>query len=385
MCKVKRAIPCKAVALSSNWDKGSYKLATNIDGVPKRVPRHRFVSRALRLKPRSLIPRTVPPTLNQRRDPRGDRCQFISILGALNMEAVLDEADRTSSLEATDLANCNGSFDPRRPNYDQASRFLTLELPNHSGRIIDELHPAPNTDIVLPPLAEVFAIMATASSHQPPGPSATPTLSATNIIHLGPGPVLLPTTDRIENSPTPSSPSSSSEAHREAPTLAHRFIFASVVVLSMITLILAIYAVSYHRHQLRLNRFNVAEERRVFPEEKEKGRSSVVHITRDFPRSKFSVTSSDYPISARDRSSSSTESDSSSEEDSDSDRESYGSERGLMDPAHFFALRASSMAASRRHSRGESAPVFGIPRFDARREQSRRSRSVSGPREEEWL
>ncbi|KAJ6595760.1 hypothetical protein DFH09DRAFT_1135538 [Mycena vulgaris] len=243
-----------------------------------------------------------------------------------------------------------------------------------------EVRPATNADVMLPPVAEVFAIMATASSHQPPSPSTT-TLSATNVIHLGPGLAASPTIEHIEISPTTSS-SERTDPPREAPMLAHKLIFASVVVLSMITLILAIYAFSYHRHQLRTNRFNMGESR-GFPEEKEKGRSSVVHITREFPRSKFSVTSSDYPLSAR--SSSSYESDSSSDEDSHSDMENYGSARGLMDPAHFFTMRASSMAAPRRHSRGESAPVFGIPRFDVRREQSRRSRSVSGPREEQWL
>ncbi|KAJ7485369.1 hypothetical protein FB451DRAFT_1168643 [Mycena latifolia] len=253
-------------------------------------------------------------------------------------------------------------------------------LSSHTAN--DQIPPATNMDIVLPPVAKVFAIMATASSQQPPS-SSTTTLSATNAIHLGPGLAVSPTLERIEISPSPSSSPESSDPHHEAPTLAHRFIFASVVILSMVALILAIYAFSYHHHQLRVNRSNEGESL-VFPEEKEKGRSSVVNITRDFPRSKFSVTSSDYPVSVRPSSTSSSESDSSADEDSESDAESYGSERGLMDPAHFFALRASSMASPQRHSRGESAPVFGIPRFDVRREQSRRSRSVSGPREEEW-
>jgi hypothetical protein len=154
----------------------------------------------------------------------------------------------------------------------------------------------------------------------------------------------------------------------------------SVVILSMIALVLAVYAFSYHRH---LKSMKMEEDYTLpEPEEKEKGRCSVVHITRNFPRSKFSVTSSDYPITTR-SSSCESESDCSSDTDSESYRHSsYG--RGLMDPAHFFALRASSMASSHRHSRNGSAPVFGVPRFDAWREQSRRSRSVSG-RREEWL
>jgi hypothetical protein len=288
-----------------------------------------------------------------------------------------------------------------------------------ANAVIDEAHPPSNADIVLVPVTEVFAIMA---SHQSPSSSSTITLSASTgvpglavspkmehteilpsasshpvstptwspTIHLGPGLVVSPTNERIEILPT-TSPSERTDPPHEAPTVAHKLIFASVVILSMVTLILAIYAFSYHRHQLRMSKLKMLESS-VFPEakekEKERGRFSVVNITRNFPRSKFSVTSSDYPRSARTshvcESVTSSEGDS---EDAESEHESYGGrERGLMDPAHFFALRASSMAinAYRRHSRGESAPVFGVPRYDARREQSRRSRSVSGPREE-WL
>ncbi|KAJ7126141.1 hypothetical protein C8R44DRAFT_781121 [Mycena epipterygia] len=269
---------------------------------------------------------------------------------------------------------------PSTSRHDLIKRSTDLSSHTANG-IIDEVHPATNagSDVVLPPVAEVFAMMATASSNPSPLPSTTTLSATTDTVHLGPGLASSPTIERIEILPTTSSTEKADSPH-EAPTVAHKFIFVSVVLLSMISLILTIYAFSYHRHQMRINRFSLGESR-TFCEEKEKGRSSVVHITRNFPRSKFSVTSSDYPLS--DRSSSSCESDSSSEEDSESDNETY--ERGLMDPAHFFALRSSSMASSRRHSRGGSAPVFGVPRFDGRREQSRRSRSVSGPREEEWL
>ncbi|KAJ6588858.1 hypothetical protein B0H19DRAFT_1101512 [Mycena capillaripes] len=254
----------------------------------------------------------------------------------------------------------------------------SIGLSSHTGsRIIDEAHPAMSTDIVLPPVAEVFAIMATATSSHPLSSSST-TLSATaNFIHLGPGLASSPTTvERIEIAPTISSSENTNPPHDGSP-LARKFIFVSVVILSMIAFVLALYAFSYYRYQKRTK----MEESPALPEEKEKGRCSVVDITRHFPRSKFSVTSSDYPVSAL-SSSCESESDCSSDTDSASYRDSY--ERGLMNPAHFFALRASSMASAHRHSRNGSAPVLGVPRFDAWREQSRRSRSVSG-QGEEWL
>ncbi|KAJ7728426.1 hypothetical protein DFH07DRAFT_969859 [Mycena maculata] len=269
---------------------------------------------------------------------------------------------------------------------DGLERQARQDLSSHTETgIIDEALPGPaNADIVLPPVAEVLAIMATVTSIQLSSPSTT-TLSATDVIHLGPGLVApTPTIDHIEQiSPTMSS--ASGRADYEPPTVAHKFLFVSIVVLSMMALILTIYAFSYHRHQLRMNALKRATPH-MFPaeKEKEKGRSSVVDITRNFPGSKFSVTSSDYPVSTR-FSESTNESQSSFASVDLSEGDSDGSERGLMNPGHFFALRAASMASSHcRHSRGGSAPVFGIPRYDVRREQSRRSRSVSRPREEEW-
>ncbi|KAJ7666258.1 hypothetical protein DFH06DRAFT_270828 [Mycena polygramma] len=254
-----------------------------------------------------------------------------------------------------------------------------LSSPTGSG-IVDEAPRATPTDIVLPPVAEVFSIMA-AATQSPTTLSATPTA---DVMHLGPGLASSPTTvEHIEIAPTISPSGNTNPPHDDVP-VAHKFIFVSVVILSMVSFVLAMYSVSYYRsHQLVK-----MEECPALPEEKEKGRCSVVDITRHFPRSKFSVTSSDYPVSTR---SSSCESESESESESElafdgtsdtdsaNNRDSYG--RGLMNPAHFFALRASSMATSHRHSRNGSAPVFGVLRFDVRREQSRRSRSVSGRRE----
>ncbi|KAJ7158362.1 hypothetical protein C8R43DRAFT_1234296 [Mycena crocata] len=290
-----------------------------------------------------------------------------------------------------------------RNNLTELQESESSSLSSHAipGGIVDEVHPAPNpSDIVLPPIEKVFAMMAMTStsttSTQPASPSTT-TLSTTHqsataeILHLGPGLVVSPTIARIEIAPTTSSSANTDPLH-EAPTLTHKFIFVSVVLLSMMAVILAVYAVSYQRTQMRMHAFNLAmEDAPVFAKgggekEMEKGRNSVVHITRNFPGSKFSVTSSDYPISARASSACESESDdtSSDADDDEVDLESYErGGRGLMDPAHFFALRASSMASSRRHSRGGSAPSFGIPRFDARREQSRRSRSVASV-SEEW-
>lgn len=168
--------------------------------------------------------------------------------------------------------------------------------------------------------------------------------------------------------------------------------FFMIVVLTMITLVIGVYTFSSYRHKRRMAMLKMATTTtRASPVENdnEKGRGcSIVHITRDFPRSKFSVTSSDYPISTR-LSASTAESelselpivsdgDSDSSESEESDADNEAANRGLMNPAHFFNLRAASMAARHRHARGDSAPVFGI----SRREQSRRSRSVSGPREE---
>jgi len=265
----------------------------------------------------------------------------------------------------------------RRDGFIRRQDSTDLSSDIGSG-IIDEAPPA-TPDVVLPPIAEVFAIMAAASSSQSPSSSTSPSATA-DVIHLGPGLASSPTIERIEISPTVSSSQHTDPPHDNAP-LAHKFIFVSVVILSMIAVVLAVYAFSYHRRRRQEKRMQMGVDCQL-PEEKEKGRCSVVDISRNFPRSKFSVTSSDYPISAR-TSSCESESDCTSDADSASYRDSsYG--RGLMNPALFFSLRASSMASSHRHSRNGSAPVFGIPRFDARREQSRRSRSVSGGREE-WM
>ncbi|KAJ7512677.1 hypothetical protein B0H11DRAFT_1946856 [Mycena galericulata] len=263
----------------------------------------------------------------------------------------------------------------------QRDGLKRINLSSHTGTIVQARpeHPRANADIALPPVAEVFAIMDSASSIQPPSSSTTTLSATTDVIHLGPGLVdATPTIYHVGISPTTSS-FENTDAPHDAHPLLHKFLFLSVVVLSMIALILAIYAFSYHRHQLRTKKVKMAVACGIPAEkEKEMGRSSVVHITPNFPRSKFSVTSSDYPVSTR--FSASTSDSESSAEGTDSDSDTEGSDRGLMNPAHFFALRASSMA-SRRHSRGGSSPVFGIPRYDGRREYSRRSRSMSGPTE----
>ncbi|KAJ6473529.1 hypothetical protein C8R47DRAFT_1221336 [Mycena vitilis] len=265
---------------------------------------------------------------------------------------------------------------PERDGRRQDS--LRMSSPTGGG-IADEAPHATPTDIVLPPVAEVFSILAAATQ-----PLSSSTLSATTTvpsIHLGPGLAFSPTTvEHIEIAPT-ISPSGNTNPPHDGVPVAHKFIFVSVVILSMVSFVLAVYSVSYYRSHQPVK----MKECPALPEEKEKGRCSVVDITRHFPRSKFSVTSSDYPVSTRSsscESESESESELASESTSDTDsaspRDSYG--RGLMN-AHFFALRASSMASSHHHSRNGSAPVFGVPRFDVRREQSRRSRSVSGRRE----
>ncbi|KAJ6488024.1 hypothetical protein C8R45DRAFT_995275 [Mycena sanguinolenta] len=255
------------------------------------------------------------------------------------------------------------------------------DFSSHTGNgIIDDATP-PN--IVLPPIDAVFAMMAAASSDpsaslasSPSASSASSTLppSATaEIIHAGP------------EDPLPTGVVSPSEQADPPALLTHKFIFASVAILSMVAFVLAVYAFSYNsnrRHELRMKTVQIPPQQF---EQEEKGRCSVVDISRNFPRSKFSVTSSDYPISARVSScDSETETDcSSSDADSASFRDSsYG--RGLVNSALFFALRSSSMVPSRRHSRNGSVPVLGVPRYGMWRDQSRRSRSVSGSREE-WI
>ncbi|KAJ7211334.1 hypothetical protein GGX14DRAFT_565202 [Mycena pura] len=256
-----------------------------------------------------------------------------------------------------------------------------------NGLLDSDVQPAAPS-IVLPPVTEVFALMAasTASSN-PPSPSL-----AAMTIHLGPGLASSPTEEHIAVPPTHTSSQNISPPY--SPPLAHRSVFAAVVVLSLIAVMLAVYAGFYLRHQLHANKINGGQLHALPAEAENKEnvkvpRCSVVDISRNFPRSKFSVTSSDYAISARVSSASDSESESESGSrsecesgtDSETDSCEHGSERGLMNPAHFFALRPSSMAWSRRHSRGESAPiVVRIPQFDVRRDQSRRSRSVSGGR-----
>ncbi|KAJ7719768.1 hypothetical protein B0H14DRAFT_3009587 [Mycena olivaceomarginata] len=222
---------------------------------------------------------------------------------------------------------------------------------------LDEPHPASATptDIVLPPVSEVFAIMATASSSSPSSSTTA------DIIHMGPGLVASPTVESTEISHN--APVSNPFEHPELPhgdtPFARKFIFRMKTPPGPTPLQAT---------------------------EKEKARQcSVVDISRNFPRSKFSVTSSDYPASAR-AFDSESESDSDSDDcSSDADSASYRNSsceraRAPMNPALFFA----SLASSRRHSRNGSAPVLGVSQADAWREQSRRSRSVSGPRVE-WM
>ncbi|KAJ7634800.1 hypothetical protein FB45DRAFT_909887 [Roridomyces roridus] len=256
---------------------------------------------------------------------------------------------------------------------DQTDSLLA-DLSSHAGAI-DPPPPAPaNMDIVLPPVTEVLALMAQPAK-SPATSTAAMTSATAHTIRLGPG-IVLPTAtvDHIDIRPS----ASATDTNNVHPS---EHIFSMIVVLAILAVIITIYTFSYCRHQKRMKKMATAGA--VASEnETEKGRCSVVDITRDFPRSKFSVTSSDYPVSTR-FSASTVESECSSDS-SESESDDDASNRGLINPAHFFALRAASMAARRRHSRGESAPVFGIPRYNSRREQSRRSQSVSGPRQELW-
>ncbi|KAJ7892746.1 hypothetical protein B0H14DRAFT_2685464 [Mycena olivaceomarginata] len=237
---------------------------------------------------------------------------------------------------------------------------------------LDEPHPASATptDIVLPPVSEVFAIMATASSSSPSSSTTA------DIIHMGPGLVASPTVESTEISHN--APVSNPFEHPELPhgdtPFARKFIFVAVVILSMIATVIAASALSYHCNR----RY---EQRMKTPP----GPTPLQATEKEKARHKFSVTSSDYPASAR-AFDSESESDSDSDDcSSDADSASYRNSsceraRGPMNPALFFA----SLASSRRHSRNGSAPVLGVSQADAWREQSRRSRSVSGPRVE-WM
>ncbi|KAJ7269959.1 hypothetical protein C8J57DRAFT_1324129 [Mycena rebaudengoi] len=233
---------------------------------------------------------------------------------------------------------------------------------------------------ILPPPAQIFALMAAASDSQP---SPTIVVSATDsTIRLGPGLAALPTSPIVDSITTITPSSQDADAPRPSTLLQQKAIFAAVVILSMVAMALVVYAISYFRHQHLRRSLNAAKEEDtcglVGAAEKQ-GHNSVVHITSQFPRSKFSVTSSDYPCSVRISAAEESIQSSSSDSDTYSDREFRATEEGfgLMEPGHFFAMRASSMSTWS-HSRGGSAPVFGVPRFDARRESSRRSRSVSG-------
>jgi hypothetical protein len=206
---------------------------------------------------------------------------------------------------------------------------------------------------------------------------------------MGPGLVTSPTVESTEISHH--APVSNPFEHPELPhgdtPFARKFIFVAVVILSMIATVFAVSALSYHcnrRYEQRMKTPPGPAPPQAT--EKEKARQcSVVDISRNFPRSKFSVTSSDYPASAR-AFDSESESDSDSDDcSSDADSASYRNSsceraRGPMNPALFFA----SLASSRRHSRNGSAPVLGVSQADVWGEQSRRSRSVSGPRVE-WM
>ncbi|KAF8135998.1 hypothetical protein K438DRAFT_1997042 [Mycena galopus ATCC 62051] len=258
------------------------------------------------------------------------------------------------------------------------------DLSSHTGssnEIIDNTQPL-MPPVVLPPLAVVFAMMDADPSDQSASSasaSATSPSASADVVHMDPGPVEVLPTGIV-------SPSEQTDSPYDGNFLAHKFIFALVVTLSMFAVVFAMYSFSYHCNRHR-ERSMTTGEGQAPPEEKEKGRCSVVDISRNFPRSKFSVTSSDYPVSAR-----ASSCDSESECSSDADSAIYGDisypGRGLMNPALFFGLRRSSATSSRRssrrHSRNGSLPAFGISRLDARREHSRRSRSVSGSREE-WI
>ncbi|CAK5261873.1 unnamed protein product, partial [Mycena citricolor] len=250
--------------------------------------------------------------------------------------------------------------------------------------------------IVLPPIAEVFSLIAASASGSP-----TSVMEASSA-------QLAPTQSSTQPVTSPSAlPSPSShEITGDGTHGHHKLVFVGALVLTLVTFIMSIFGFSYSRHRASLSKLSEYQEETrpkslAVSELTEKARDSIiVHITRNsrnYPRSKFSISSSDYPLSLHRSSSASSSSYSDSNSkmesdnmDSDCDmRERPASDvvvdhRGLMDPAHLFALRASSMAAQR-HSRAGSEPTFGVPRFDhGRRDHSRRSRSVSGIRED-WL
>ncbi|KAJ7717231.1 hypothetical protein B0H16DRAFT_1611877 [Mycena metata] len=285
---------------------------------------------------------------------------------------------------------------PQRDAHRIAARETDLDLSSHTrNAVTDHAADAP-VNFALPPLDVVFAIMKTEHPDSDSASSSSTTASATagaHTIEMGPGLWLAPSPtppDRTE--PTVSA---SPDSHDAPPVLEHKGLFVSIVILSMIALVLALYACSYHRHKRPLtsrvpldekalkDRKALGEKKEQENEKKRSRSTSVVNITRNFPRSKFSVSTraSSFSDSSSSSESVSTEA-SGSDCDSDESLESY--ERGAMDSAHFFALRASSTSSNNRHSRIGSEPAFGIPRYNARR-AGRRSRSVSGPREsEEW-
>ncbi|KAF7316308.1 hypothetical protein MIND_00149500 [Mycena indigotica] len=223
-------------------------------------------------------------------------------------------------------------------------------------------------DVVLPPVEEVFALMAAPDTTAPSLASSV----ASSVV-----------------SPSPSTPSPLEKAQQSKPapgtTHPSRLIFVAVVILAMLAVIIAVYVFSHHRHQMRMSKLDqldgVSVIKKQGSDKDDEKHCSIVDISRNFPRSKFSVTSSDYPISARGTVTSYASTSDASTDDGNYDqhRDSvYAREqdRGMMDPAHFFALRSSSMSASPpRHSRIGSEPAFGIPRYDER--SSRRSRSVT--------
>ncbi|KAK7044660.1 hypothetical protein R3P38DRAFT_2880030 [Favolaschia claudopus] len=267
------------------------------------------------------------------------------------------------------------------------------DLSSYTGNnTLDTAPPTtPPSDISLPPVAQVFALMAAAS--QSPPTSSMPA-SPMPVVHLGPGLESSPTTESTDIPPEPSLPAHTDPLHANKTPLSHKFIFVTVFVLSVIGIILAVYVFSYHRQCRQEQRLKIAQSQTSTLEEKEKdleGRCcsvSVVDISHNFPRSKFSVTSSDYPIST----SSSTSCDSESSSDSFSD-ESMGRWRDslnfypgrrLLNSPFFSALRPSSVTSARRHSRNGSAPALGGSRFGVRKE-NRKSHSISGRTEERWV
>lgn len=198
-----------------------------------------------------------------------------------------------------------------------------------------------------------------------PTPTTTSTVAAaaTTELRLGPGLVIAPTASTTYV--TPPSPESSTSTHHPYPAPVRKLAIIASLFFGIVTFTILFYAFA----QRRRAKPDLTEPPERPPLGARQEKEKTVDIVQNFPRSKFSVTSSDYAFSIH-----SVLSDFELEGDEVEPERRRQHRQHLLSPSEFFSPSPPKLRESR-HLRSGSEPVW--ERMDPPRWQAKDRRSLS--------